>query len=188
MKKLALGVLLLLAIAAAYLVGSWSTQRAVNQNTVLGGRKILYYVDPMHPAYKSDKPGIAPDCGMELVPVYEDGAAGGADAVRLYPGSVTINRREAAAHRRQSGSRSSGSRALTLRVPGRVAAAEDRMYRLIAASDGWVQRCCGRPPGASSRRARNSPHCTTQISSRPSRTTSSRFSNTAGFRQACASP
>ena len=38
-------------------------------------RKVLYWVDPMHPAYKSDKPGTAPDCGMELVPVYEDAAA-----------------------------------------------------------------------------------------------------------------
>ncbi|MBL8208697.1 MAG: hypothetical protein JNM09_30985, partial [Blastocatellia bacterium] len=26
-------------------------------------RKVLYWVDPMHPAYKSDKPGTAPDCG-----------------------------------------------------------------------------------------------------------------------------
>ncbi len=26
----------------------------------------------MHPAYKSDKPGIAPDCGMKLEPVYAD--------------------------------------------------------------------------------------------------------------------
>ena len=33
-------------------------------------RKPLYWVDPMHPWYKSDKPGIAPDCGMKLVPVY----------------------------------------------------------------------------------------------------------------------
>jgi len=33
-------------------------------------KKILYWVDPMHPVYKSDKPGIAPDCGMQLVPVY----------------------------------------------------------------------------------------------------------------------
>ena len=32
-------------------------------------KKILYWVDPMHPAYKSDKPGTAPDCGMDLVPV-----------------------------------------------------------------------------------------------------------------------
>ena len=28
----------------------------------------------MHPQYKSDKPGIAPDCGMKLVPVYADEA------------------------------------------------------------------------------------------------------------------
>ena len=39
-------------------------------------RKILYYVDPMHPAYKSDRPGVAPDCGMTLEPVYEDGLPG----------------------------------------------------------------------------------------------------------------
>lgn len=35
-------------------------------------RKILYWYDPMHPAYRSDKPGIAPDCGMQLVPKYAD--------------------------------------------------------------------------------------------------------------------
>ena len=34
-----------------------------------GDGKILYYQDPMHPWYRSDKPGIAPDCGMKLVPV-----------------------------------------------------------------------------------------------------------------------
>ena len=36
-------------------------------------RKVLYWYDPMHPAYKSDQPGKAPDCGMDLVPKYEDG-------------------------------------------------------------------------------------------------------------------
>ena len=40
-------------------------------------RKILYWYDPMHPAYKSDKPGIAPDCGMDLVPKYADEAGAG---------------------------------------------------------------------------------------------------------------
>jgi hypothetical protein len=35
-------------------------------------RKILYWVDSMHPWYKSDKPGKAPDCGMDLTPVYEE--------------------------------------------------------------------------------------------------------------------
>jgi Cu(I)/Ag(I) efflux system membrane fusion protein len=39
-----------------------------------GERKILYWQDPMHPQYKSDKPGTAPDCGMDLVPVYAEQA------------------------------------------------------------------------------------------------------------------
>ncbi|HSE39494.1 MAG TPA: efflux RND transporter periplasmic adaptor subunit [Acidobacteriota bacterium] len=34
-------------------------------------RKILYYVDPMNPSFRSDKPGKAPD-GMDLTPVYAD--------------------------------------------------------------------------------------------------------------------
>jgi RND family efflux transporter MFP subunit len=44
------------------------------------GRKVLYWVDPMHPAYKSDKPGTAPDCGMKLEPVYADGGPSAAPA------------------------------------------------------------------------------------------------------------
>ena len=35
-------------------------------------REILYWVDPMHPSYKSNEPGIAPDCGMQLTPVYAE--------------------------------------------------------------------------------------------------------------------
>jgi membrane fusion protein, copper/silver efflux system len=37
-----------------------------------GKRTILYWYDPMHPGYKADKPGKAPDCGMDLVPKYAD--------------------------------------------------------------------------------------------------------------------
>lgn len=46
------------------------------------GTRILYYVDPMHPGYKSDRPGIAPDCGMKLVPVYEGQSAPAASVER----------------------------------------------------------------------------------------------------------
>src|SRR5262249_17824084 len=38
-------------------------------------RRILYWVDPMHPEYKSDRPGTAPDCGMPLQAVYADSAS-----------------------------------------------------------------------------------------------------------------
>jgi len=71
-------VLFALIIAAAGFVGGYGYGRwfaKAPAGAAKAGRKILYYVDPMHPAYKSDKPGIAPDCGMRLEPVYEDGGA-----------------------------------------------------------------------------------------------------------------
>lgn len=67
---------ILLAVALIFVFGfgygRWYSTRPIPK----AGRKILYYVDAMHPWYKSDKPGIAPDCGMKLVPVYADGTMG----------------------------------------------------------------------------------------------------------------
>lgn len=72
-----LSILLLVAVfVAGYGYGRWYGKGADTVASQKGGRKILYYVDPMHPGYKSDKPGIAPDCGMKLEPVYEGGQMG----------------------------------------------------------------------------------------------------------------
>src|ERR1700682_5200030 len=60
------------------------------------GRRILYYVDTMHPQYKSDKPGTAPDCGMPLSPVYADEvtpAPAGAAPSGAAPGSPSAGRK-----------------------------------------------------------------------------------------------
>lgn len=77
-SKVFLGLLLIaVGFAAGLAVHGWKPQR-VSPNPK--ERKILYWQDPMHPAYKSDKPGIAPDCGMQLVPVYAESAAGPAHA------------------------------------------------------------------------------------------------------------
>jgi protein SCO1/2 len=48
----------------------------VETKAVIGflDRKVLYYVDPMHPSYQSLRPGTAPDCGMRLEPVFEGSA------------------------------------------------------------------------------------------------------------------
>jgi Cu(I)/Ag(I) efflux system membrane fusion protein len=51
-----------------------------------GSKKILYWWDPMMPAYKSDKPGKSP-MGMDMVPVYEGGEPGGS----AEPGVVTVS-------------------------------------------------------------------------------------------------
>ena len=61
------------ALVAGFLAGYFATTRRTPQvATDSKGRRILYWVDPMHPSYKSDRPGIAPDCGMKLEPVYAE--------------------------------------------------------------------------------------------------------------------
>ena len=69
-------VLTFVAVALVFVFGfgygRWYSTRPAPKSE----RKILYYVDAMHPWYKSDKPGIAPDCGMKLQAVYADGTMG----------------------------------------------------------------------------------------------------------------
>ena len=103
-------------------------------------RKPLYYHDPMHPAYKSDKPGIAPDCGMQLEPVYaEDVAGGGDEGASLPPGAVrvSVDRQQVMGLRTAAVSRSSGAH--TLRLLGRVAPDDTRVYRVTALAEGVVE-------------------------------------------------
>jgi RND family efflux transporter MFP subunit len=59
-----------IGLAVSGLLAGCGKTPAANQEKE--GKKILYWVDPMHPSYKSDKPGKAPDCGMDLVPVYAE--------------------------------------------------------------------------------------------------------------------
>jgi len=73
MKRIWSAALLLALVAVAFLAGVWVSWRASGRAEGPGTRKVLYWVDPMHPTYKSDKPGIAPDCGMALEPVYAAG-------------------------------------------------------------------------------------------------------------------
>jgi membrane fusion protein, copper/silver efflux system len=64
--------LLVAGLVAAAFGGGYLARGDRHDGGASGERRILYYVDPMHPAYTSDKPGIAPDCGMALEPVYAD--------------------------------------------------------------------------------------------------------------------
>ena len=52
-------------------------------------RKIKYWVSPMDPGYVRDKPGKAP-CGMDMVPVYEDTAAGAGTAGAIAVSPTTL--------------------------------------------------------------------------------------------------
>ena len=68
-------VLAALLVVTLAFGGGYVIRATKSPGSAAKGRQILYYVDPMHPAYKSDKPGVAPDCGMTLEPVYADEAA-----------------------------------------------------------------------------------------------------------------
>jgi RND family efflux transporter MFP subunit len=141
MKRTACSLLVLSAIIGVFLAGAWYGGGGEGRAAAPGARKILYYVDPMHPSYRSDTPGIAPDCGMALVPVYEDGSMGGAgrDPSALSPGAVQIRleqqalvgmrlwRAEQAVHRH------------TLRALGRVVPDETRVYRVNAGIGGYIR-------------------------------------------------
>src|ERR1017187_8631127 len=128
---LLIGMGITLAIGFGY--GRWySTKPAANKNA----RKILYYVDAMHPWYKSDKPGIAPDCGMKLEPVYAAGegpthAPPSADAVQ-----VTDDQQHLIGVRYGQVEWSEGTE--TIHAAGRVVPDETLLTRVQARTDGWI--------------------------------------------------
>ena len=139
MRKGPLALVLLFAVVAAFLAGTWVAHRGASKGGDSGGRKVLYYVDPMHPAYKSDKPGIAPDCGMQLEPVYADGSTGGGTSPGT-PGTVTLPQEKRQAVGVAVGKAEKAPWTGTLRLLGRVTPDEGRTYRVNAASDIWLRK------------------------------------------------
>src|SRR5271157_1235464 len=142
MRRIGLVAAVVAAIAVSYGLGRHQSQTPTGSKM---GRQVLYYVDPMHPAYKSDKPGVAPDCGMELEPVYAEDAGNrtAAVAAQLPAGAVNID----GAAQRLLGvrvapvERSAATR--TIRVVGRVVPEDTRVYRLNSGVDGVIRETYG---------------------------------------------
>jgi Cu(I)/Ag(I) efflux system membrane fusion protein/cobalt-zinc-cadmium efflux system membrane fusion protein len=95
-----------------------------------GERKIKYWVAPMDPNYRSDKPGKSP-MGMDLVPVYEDGGSG--STLTIDPVVVQNMGVRTALVRRGNATRA-------IRTVGSIAAAEDRMSVINLRFSGWIDR------------------------------------------------
>jgi len=140
-KPAAVGSVLVLGLAA-FVAGRYTSNPNPAQHSA---KRVLYYVDPMHPAYRSDKPGIAPDCGMALEPVYE-----GEDAtakLQLAPGAVALTpeKQQLIGGRVETAASSSGLR--LIRTTGRIVTDENRVYSLTAVTDGRVQTLGDNPAG-----------------------------------------
>ena len=136
MRRISLAIVVLAITAVSYVLGQRDPQSAPQGKA---GRRIAYYMDPMHPQYKSDKPGIAPDCGMRLEPVYvEDGQAPPTPAQQA-PGTVRIDgaTQQSLGIRVAQVEKSGVTR--NIRVVGRVFPEDARVYRLNSGVDGFIR-------------------------------------------------
>ena len=137
LKTIALLGLLVVAFASGFVVRT-SRPAATPQ-----ARKVLYYVDPMHPAYTSDKPGVAPDCGMALEPVYADqqpvtsGAA--LDEADMPPGAIHVSpeRQQLIGVTFATVGWDEGTR--SIRSVGRVTFDETRVAHVHTRIEGWIE-------------------------------------------------
>src|SRR5579871_410886 len=103
-------------------------------------RRVLYWVDPMHPDYKSDHPGIAPDCGMPLEPVYADSVSAPVKpGMPESPHSISIDTDKQQLFGIHVAPVESASGASRLRVLGRVSAEDTRVYKVDTGMDGFIR-------------------------------------------------
>ncbi len=100
-----------------------------------GGQKVLYWYDPMHPAYKSDKPGIAPDCGMKLVPKYADE---GMESMPAGTVKIAAEKQQLIGVRTETVQRAPLVR--LLRTTGQLAADETRIAHVHVKVNGYIDK------------------------------------------------
>jgi Cu(I)/Ag(I) efflux system membrane fusion protein len=146
--KIVRALLMILLVVAVFVAGfgygRWYGKNAGGA-AQKGGRKILYYVDPMHPAYKSDKPGIAPDCGMKLEPVYAGGEETSSppatdEKASMPMGTIKISPEKQQLIGVRYGEVESGAGVHTFRAVGKVAFDETRIARVHARVEGWIDQ------------------------------------------------
>ena len=101
-------------------------------------RKVQYWVDPMHPAYKSDKPGKAPDCGMDLVPVYAEENT--AVKLNLPEGTIQISPEKQQLIGVQYGEVRYQPVSKTLRTVGRLTYDETKIAHVHSKNEGWIEK------------------------------------------------
>lgn len=128
-------VVLLLVAVVAFTAGSVKKNEQ-KRSTGLP----LYFVDSMHPAYRSDKPGRAPDCGMELTPVYaEDLGRGMSSTEGAAPEGVYIDPKTQGLYGIKVEKALTMPGEDTLRLFGQVTVDDTKVYRVNFGTDGFVK-------------------------------------------------
>lgn len=140
MKKSLSVCAVLIVVVLAYVAGARFNQQATSPvASAISERAILHYVDPMNPSHTTKEPGIAP-CGMPMEPVYaDDRMPESASSVRSTPlGTVRLKGQKQQLIGVQVGEARKTAESWTFRALGRVIPDENRVYALIAGTDGWL--------------------------------------------------
>jgi Cu(I)/Ag(I) efflux system membrane fusion protein len=150
MKKVVIAVVIALLMILSYVAG-W--RHTVGHGTANSStRHVLYWVDPMHPDYKSDHPGIAPDCGMQLEPVYAEDAGTAlrsASLAKVPPGGVSIDGAMRGLLGIQVATVEKSGAPRMIRVVGRVTPEDTRVFRINSGAEGFVRETYNDSVGAS---------------------------------------
>jgi len=111
---------------------------AASVGSAQGVRQILYYHCPMHPAYKSDKPGTSPCCHMALEPVYADeaSAAPGANVT----GALHLTPQQQQLVGLQYGTAEYAPASRYVRGVGPVGVNEKRVAHIETRLEGWIDK------------------------------------------------
>jgi membrane fusion protein, copper/silver efflux system len=141
MKDMMRLLLLALLIGGSFVTGAWYNQRSRVEASTPAAALGTAYACPMHPEYRSARPGDCPACGMALTAVVPavTGRQRPLDSEKPPEVGVTIDPRA----RHLAGVRVLDARVSsfthTLRLVGRVIADESRVYTLNAGIDGYIR-------------------------------------------------
>ena len=129
-KKILAGVVIGAFLGAS---GVWLLGAGEPSNTGPTERKPLYWVAPMDPNYKREKPGKSP-MGMDLIPVYEEEGTGDS------PGTITINPDVINNLGVRTATVERGEMTNTVQTVGYVQYDEDRLLHIHPRVEGWIEK------------------------------------------------
>jgi membrane fusion protein, copper/silver efflux system len=133
-------ILLIMGLAGAAYAYRTRLLKLISKDTTAqtAEKKVQFWVDPMHPAYKSDKPGKAPDCGMDLVPVYAEETT--TVKPNLPEGTIQISPEKQQLIGVQYSTVEFKALSRTLRAVGRLTWDETKIVRVHSRVEGWVEQ------------------------------------------------
>lgn len=133
-KPFFITVALLIATATlAHYSAYWRMQDTGEGGKATAKKEPLYWVAPMDPNYKRDKPGKSP-MGMDLIPVYEE--AGGDEEI----GTVTISPDVVNNLGVRNAPVTRGQMDVSVNTVGYVQYDEDRLIHIHPRVEGWVEK------------------------------------------------